>query len=134
MTMTELNVLSLFAGIGGLELGLERAGMSTVGQVEIDPYCQKVLARHWPTVPRHDDVTTAAEWWTNKERPRVDLICAGFPCQPFSLAGRQLGVSDERWMWPATARVIRSVGPRFVLLENVSALTRDSRAFGAVLG
>lgn len=129
-----MNVLSLFAGVGGMEVGLEAAGMRTVGQVEIDPYCQAVLARHWPDVPRHDDVTTAVQWWTSRERPHVDLICAGFPCQPFSLAGKQFGVSDERWMWPATADVIRAVRPRYILLENVSALVRDSRAFGAVLG
>lgn len=129
-----MNVLSLFAGIGGLELGLERAGMTTVGQVEWDEYCQRVLARHWPEVPRHDNVVTAPEWWGSEPRPRVDLVCGGFPCQPFSLAGKQLGVSDERWMWPATAAVIRAVGPSYVLLENVSALVRDSWAFGAVLG
>ncbi len=132
--MNALNVLSLFAGIGGLELGLERAGMTTVGQVEIDPYCQQVLARHWPEVPRHDDVRTASDWWTSEPRPTVDLICAGFPCQPFSLAGKQLGTDDERWMWPATEAVIRALGPRYVLLENVSALVRDSGAFGAVIG
>lgn len=131
--MKPLNVLSLFAGIGGLELGLERAGMTTVGQVEIDPYCQRVLARHWPTVARHGDVTTAAAWWQEKERPSVDVITAGFPCQPFSLAGKQLGIGDERWMWPATEAVIRALGPRYVLLENVSALVRDPWAFGAVL-
>lgn len=129
-----LNVLSLFAGIGGLELGLERAGMTTVGQVEIDPYCQRVLARHWPEVPRHDDVLTFSTWWLGEQRPSVDVVCAGFPCQPFSLAGKQLGTSDERWMWPATADAIRAVRPTYVLLENVSALVRDVVAFGAILG
>lgn len=129
-----LNVLSLFAGIGGIELGLERAGMTTVGQVEIDPYCRSVLARHWPEVPRHDDVRTTADWWARESRPGVDVVCGGFPCQPFSLAGKQLGINDERWMWPDTAAVVRTVRPRYVLLENVSALVRDGRAFGAVLG
>lgn len=129
-----LNILSLFAGIGGLELGLERAGMTTVGQVEIDPYCQQVLARHWPEVPRHDDVLTAPGWWNGEPRPRVDVVCGGFPCQPFSLAGKQLGINDERWMWPATAATIRAVRPGYVLLENVSALVRDGVAFGRVLG
>ena len=128
-----LSVLSLFAGIGGLELGLERAGMKTVGQVEIDPYCQSVLARHWPEVPRHDDVRTAPEWCASERRSRVDVVCGGFPCQPFSLAGKQLGTDDERWMWPATAAVIRAVRPRYVLLENVAALVRDAVAFGWVL-
>lgn len=129
-----LNVLSLFAGIGGLELGLERAGMTTVGQVEIDPYCLRVLAKHWPHVPRHDDVRTAAEWWLSTERPTVDVICGGFPCQPFSNSGKMLGIADERWMWPAMEAVIRRVGPRYVVVENVASLVRDRDAFGAVLG
>jgi DNA (cytosine-5)-methyltransferase 1 len=124
---------SLFSGIGGLELGLEQAGMTTVFQVEIDPYCQRVLARHWPQVPRHHDVTTFPTWWETNGRPHCDLICAGFPCQPFSLAGKQLGLNDERWMWPATRDAIRAVGPSYVLLENVSALVRDSGAFGTIL-
>src|SRR5687768_1834679 len=110
--MSALNVLSLFAGIGGLELGLERAGMSTVGQVEIDPYCRQVLAKHWPEVPRHDDVRSCMAWWNSRSRPRVDVVCGGFPCQPFSNAGFQLGVDDERWMWPEFAAVIRGVRPR----------------------
>lgn len=129
-----LNILSLFAGIGGLELGLERAGMTTVGQVEIDPYCQRVLAKHWPDVPRHDDVRTAAKWWLSTERPAVDVICGGFPCQPFSHAGKQLGTADERWGWPWMAAVIRAVRPRYVVVENVPALIRDRDAFGWVLG
>jgi len=128
-----MNVLSLFSGIGGIELGLERAGMKTVGQVELDPWCRDVLAKHWPRTPRHDDVTTAPEWWASKKRPRVDLVCGGFPCQPFSIAGKQKGTGDERWMWPAMADVIRAVRPRYVLVENVAALVRDWRAWGTVL-
>lgn len=108
--------------------------MSTVGQVEIDPFCQRVLARHWPGVPRHDDVRTAVEWWRSESRPTVDVVCGGFPCQPFSLAGRMLGTSDERWMWPDMAATIRGVGPRYVLVENVASLVRDRDAFGQVLG
>ena len=130
----KLNVLSLFAGIGGIELGLERAGMNTVGQVDIDPAARHILSLRWPEVPRHDDVLTTVPWWLAQPRPQVDVITAGFPCQPFSLAGKQLGIEDERWMWPATEAVIRALGPSYVLLENVSALVRDAWAFGAVLG
>jgi DNA (cytosine-5)-methyltransferase 1 len=129
-----VNVLSLFSGAGLFELGLERAGMTTVGQVERDPYCQKVLARHFPGVPQHDDVTTAADWWLGAPRPIVDVVCGGFPCQPFSNAGAMLGTLDERWMWPAMADVVRRVGPRYVLVENVASLVRDRTAFGRVLG
>lgn len=111
MSRPKLTVLSLFAGIGGIELGLERAGMTTVGQVELDPYCQRVLARHWPEVPRHDDVRTAPEWWASEPRPAVDVICGGFPCQPFSTAGLRRGVADDRWGWPWMADVIRAVRP-----------------------
>lgn len=128
-----MNTGSLFSGIGGLELGLEWAGMTTAFQVERDPYCRKVLARHWPTVPRCDDVTNFTPWWHENGQPHADLICAGFPCQPFSISGKQLGVNDDRWMWPATRDAIRAVGPRYVLLENVSALVRDGGAFGAIL-
>jgi DNA (cytosine-5)-methyltransferase 1 len=130
----QLNVLSLFAGIGGIELGLERAGMRTVGQVELDPYCQRVLANHWPEVPRHDDVRTAVEWWASKERPAVDVVCGGFPCQPFSTAGLRSGTADERWGWPWMADVVRAVRPRYIFVENVAALLDDSRAFGWLLG
>lgn len=128
-----MNVLSLFSGIGGLELGLERAGMTTVGQVEINEWCRGILAKHWPHVPLHDDVLTTPDWWTSIERPTVDLVCGGFPCQPFSLGGKQLGTADPRWLWPAMADVIRAVRPTYVLVENVSALVRDSWAWGTVL-
>jgi DNA (cytosine-5)-methyltransferase 1 len=128
-----MNVLSLFAGIGGLELGLERVGMTTVGQVELDPYCTEILTRHWPEVPRHDDVRTAGDWWASQPRPPVDVVCGGFPCQPFSAAGRQAGTADERWGWPWMADVVRAVRPRYVVVENVAALVRDADAFGWLL-
>jgi DNA (cytosine-5)-methyltransferase 1 len=128
-----MNVLSLFSGIGGLELGLERSGMRVVGQVEIDPFCQRVLAKHWPEVPRHDDVRTAVEWWRAEPRPGVDLVAGGFPCQPFSHAGKRLGVADERWGWPWMRDVIRAIRPRYVICENVAALLRDAEAFSVVL-
>ena len=129
-----MNILSLFAGIGGLELGLERAGMTVVGQVEIDPYCRTILAKHWPDVPRHDDVRTAVQWWESEPRPHVDLICGGFPCQPFSGAGQRPGVADERWGWPWMREVLDAVRPRHVVIENVAALLRDVEAFSIILG
>lgn len=129
-----MNVLSLFAGIGGLDLGLQRAGMTVVGQVEIDPFCRKVLAKHWPDVERHDDVQTAVDWWQSRRRPRVDVVAGGFPCQPFSSAGRRRGVADERWGWPWMADVVRAIRPRHVIVENVPALVDDADAFGWLLG
>ncbi len=127
-------LLELFAGIGGLSLGLERAGFVVAGQVEIDPFCRSVLATHWPEVPRHDDVRTAPAWWRSQPRPPLDLLAGGFPCQPFSTAGRRRGVADARWMWPAMADTIRELAPRYVLVENVAALLRDRTAFGWLLG
>jgi DNA (cytosine-5)-methyltransferase 1 len=128
-----MNVLSLFSGIGGLELGLERAGMTVVGQVEIDPFCRRVLTKHWPEVPKHDDVRTCVEWWGSTVRPAVDVVCGGFPCQPFSTAGQRQGLADERWGWPWLWDVVRVVRPRFILVENVAALLRDRDAFGIIL-
>lgn len=119
---------SLFSGIGGLDLGLERAGWSVRWQVEIDPFCRRVLAKHWPDVPRYGDVTTL----TGNELERVDLIAGGFPCQPVSEAGHRRADADSRWLWPDFARVVSLVRPKFVLVENVSGL-RD-RGMGTVLG
>lgn len=128
-----MNVLSLFTGVGGLDLGLQRAGMSIAGQVEIDPFCRAVLARHCPKVPQHDDVRTAPAWWLGTARPRIDLVAGGFPCQPFSVAGRKLGTGDPRWGWPWFHDVVRAIRPRYVLVENVPALLSDGDAFGQVL-
>ena len=117
-----MNYLSLFSGIGGLDLGLDRAGMTCVGQVERDPFCQRVLAKHWPEVPRHDDVRTAVEWWQSGTRPAVHAVVGGFPCQPVSLAGLGLAQEDERWLWPEMAAVIDAVQPQWVVGENVPGL------------
>ncbi len=122
---------SLFAGIGGLDLGLERAGMETRWQVEIDPYCQQVLAKHWPDCGRWDDIRTfpppPTEDW------KVDLICGGFPCQDISYAGQGAGLAGARSGLVFEAlRVVRELRPRYVLLENVAALL--SRGLDRVLG
>ena len=118
-----MNHLSLFTGIGGLDLGFERAGMTTVGQVELDPFCRAVLVKHWPEVPRHDDVATAVDWWRGgADRPAVDLVSGGFPCQPSSQAGRKAAQRDPRWLWPLMAAVIGELRPAWVVFENVSGL------------
>lgn len=115
-------VLELFAGIGGMSLGLERAGFRVVGQVELDPFCRAVLEEHWPEVDRHDDVCTAPAWWAARPRPVVDLLVGGFPCQPVSGAGLKRGQDDPRWLWPEMATAIAAVRPGWVLAENVPGL------------
>ena len=164
---------SLFAGIGGFDLGLERAGMECKWQVELDDFCNKVLEKHWPNVPRYEDVrkvhgnvahapgydgrndclkssdTESLEWGTGRAGsrclqvgtiggikrdtgeppcpsclPPVDLICGGFPCQPFSVAGKQRGKEDDRHLWPEMFRVVSELRPRWVLGENVPGLVR----------
>lgn len=132
--MSDLTYLSLFSGIGGLDLGLDRAGWTCVGQVEWDAYCRTVLDRHWPEVPKHDDVRTAPDWWAREPRPAVRLVAGGFPCQPFSSAGLRLGTGDPRWGWPWFRAVVRAVRPDYVLVENVAALLDDFDAFGRILG
>lgn len=124
---------SLFAGIGGFDLGLERAGMKCLWQVEIDDYATRVLEKHWPNVPRWRDVRTFAAsgimWHTN---PRVDVICGGFPCQDISVAGRGAGIDGARsGLWREFARVIRVVRPRVAIVENSPALL--GRGMGRVL-
>lgn len=127
-----MKIGSLFSGIGGLELGVEAAtGGRVVWQVERDPWCRKVLARHWPDAVRFDDVCTVGD-----QLAAVDLICGGFPCQPASVAGKRKGMDDDRWLWPQFARIVGVVRPRFVFVENVAGLLTldDGRAWGSVLG
>ena len=117
--MSGLRVLDLFSGIGGFSLGLEAAGMTTVGFCERDPYCRKILAKHWPGIPIHEDIT---ELDAHGYYGSVDLVCGGFPCQPFSVAGKQRGAEDDRALWPEMLRVIRQVSPRYVIGENVAGI------------
>ena len=106
---------SLFAGIGGIDLGLERAGMACKWQVEIDPFCRKVLAKHWPDVRRFEDVRECGK----HNLQSVDLIAGGFPCQPHSVAGKRKGAADDRDLWPEYRRIIAELRPTWVLGENV---------------
>lgn len=117
-----MNVLSLFSGIGALDLGLRRAGMSIRGQVESDPYCRQILDYHFPEAAKHDDVHTAVDWWIEQDRPRVDLVAGGPPCQPVSLAGLGLGELDERWLWNQYFAIVDYLRPEWVLWENVPGL------------
>lgn len=129
-----MRVLSLFSGIGGIDLGLEWAGMEIVAQVEINPFCQKVLKSHWPDAILFDDVKSLDEKKLGKLQP-IDLICGGFPCQPVSCAGFRRGDEDERWLWDEFYRIICIIRPRWVLVENVPGLLsiKNGRLFGGIL-
>ena len=110
-----LTVGSLFSGIGGLDLGLERAGMRVIWQSEIDPYACKVLKKHWPEVPNYGDIKEIK--WEEVARP--DVICGGYPCQPFSQAGKRRGEEDPRHLWPWVREAISELRPQYAILENV---------------
>jgi len=110
-----LTVGSLFSGIGGLDLGLERAGMNVIWQSEIDPYGCRVLKKHWPEVPNHGNIKEIN--WRNVIRP--DVLCGGYPCQPFSTAGKRNGTDDPRHLWPWVREAISELRPKYAILENV---------------
>ncbi len=111
-----MKVLDLFSGIGGFSLGLERAGFETVAFCEIDPFCRKVLKKHWPDVPIYEDIRTL----NGKEIGSVDVITGGYPCQPFSTAGKRRGQEDDRHLWPEMLRLIQEIKPTWVIGENVA--------------
>ena len=114
-----LRVLDLFSGIGGFSIGLERAGMRTVAFCEIEPFCQAVLAKHWPGIPVFNDVTKLR----SQEVGAIDVICGGFPCQDISYAGKGLGLEGARsGLWFEFARIIEETQPVFAVIENVSAI------------
>lgn len=117
-----MKALSLFSGIGGIDLACEWAGIETVAFCEREPFCQKVLRKHWPNTPIYDDVTTLT-----KERLESDgidtgsigIVHAGYPCQPESYAGQRKGADDDRWLWPHIARLLQELNPDWFLGENV---------------
>ena len=130
-----LRTLDLFSGIGGFSLGLQRTqGFETIAFCEIDGFCRKVLAKHWPAVPCFEDIKKL-----NKEEldglGQIDVICGGFPCQPVSCAGKRKGKEDARWLWPEFYRIVCEVKPEWVLVENVPGLlSADSgRLFAGIL-
>jgi len=132
-----VNVGSLFSGIGGFDLGFERAGMRVSWQVELDPYCRAVLGRHFPDAARFEDVQEVGAGSLDP----VDLICGGFPCQDLSSAGRGAGIDGARsGLWSEFARIVREFRPRYVVVENVPALLTgkgkrwDRGPIGRVLG
>ena len=114
-----MRLLDLFSGIGGFSLAVQWVwgdDLEIVSFVEIDPYCQKVLRKHWPNVPIHSDIKS----FDSNKYGTVDLITGGFPCQPFSQAGKQRGKEDDRYLWPEMFRVIKESRPRWIVGENVS--------------
>jgi DNA (cytosine-5)-methyltransferase 1 len=118
-----MNVLDLFSGIGGFSLGLERAGMRTVAFCEVDKFCRRVLAHHWPTVPTYSDVRTLTAQRLAADGIAVNLIAGGFPCQDVSQAGRGAGFDGNRsGLWFEFARLIRELRPDWVIAENVPNL------------
>jgi DNA (cytosine-5)-methyltransferase 1 len=129
-----MRVLDLFSGIGGFSLGLERTGgFETVAFCEIDPFCRRVLAKHWPTVRQYEDVRTLTADTLARDGIEVDVICGGFPCQDISLAGAGKGLAGKRsGLWFEYARIIGEVRPQYVFVENVAELL--DRGLGEVLG
>lgn len=134
-----LNVLDLFSGIGGFSIGLERAGFKTVAFCEIDPFCRKVLKKHWPDVPVYEDVRHVSKGRLDADGiGKIDVIAGGFPCQDVSVAGNQAGIGEgtRSGLWSELARIISEVRPEYAIVENVTALLSGDRGgwFGRILG
>jgi len=118
MQQTNLKVLDLFSGIGGFSLGLESTGhFETIAFCEKDQFCQKVLNKHWSNVPIIDDVRSI-----NGKEIKADVITGGVPCQPISIAGKQKGEEDDRFLFPEMLRIVKEIRPRWTIIENVQNL------------
>jgi DNA (cytosine-5)-methyltransferase 1 len=132
--MAPVKLLDLFSGIGGFSLGLERSqAFQTVAFCEIDPFCRKVLSKHWPKVPVYEDVTTISGEQLKRDGVIVEAICGGFPCQDVSTAGARNGIEGKRsGLWSEFARLICEIRPKYVIVENVPGLL--VRGMDTVLG
>lgn len=115
-----MNGLSLFSGIGGLDLAFEWAGGYVSAMCEIEPYCQMILRKHWPDIPIFDDIRRLK----GSDVGAVNVIYGGFPCQPFSVAGNKKGKNDSRYLWPEFSRLVRDIKPRWIVAENVPGILR----------
>ena len=114
----KLKLLDLFSGIGGFSLGLESTGFfETIGFVEKDKFCQKVLKKHWSNINIEEDIRNV-----KGEKYQADVVTGGFPCQPFSVAGKRKSTADDRYLWDEMLRVIRETKPRWVIGENVEGI------------
>ncbi len=114
-----MRVLDLFSGIGGFSLAAHWVGFETAAFCEQDKFCQKVLAKNFPGIPIFDDIKTLKGDQFNGS---IDIVCGGFPCQPYSQAGKRRSSKDDRHLWPAMARVIKEVRPRWVIGENTTGI------------
>lgn len=121
-----MRMLDLFSGIGGISLAAHWAGIDTVAFCEIEPFCHKVLNKHWPGIPIFEDVTKLTREVVENEigADRIDIVAGGFPCQPFSQAGEKRGREDERHLWPEMLRIIDELRPDWVVGENVENFAR----------
>ncbi len=114
-----MNHLDLFSGIGGFSLALEKVGFKTVAFCEKDPYCKLLLQKHWKGVTIHDDIKKLE---AKDIKEPIDILTGGFPCQPYSVAGKQKGTGDDRYLWPDMFRIIKEVKPTWIIAENVRGI------------